>query len=79
MKNIVLASDIGRLHVYGLPPYLEEGKECEVVNAHMGAISSLQLHHDSSILVSAGKDGSIIVYRVNNISNKTFGSHTKKT
>lgn len=79
MKNFVLASDIGRLHVFGLPPYLEEGKECEVLNAHHGAVTSLALHHDSSILVSVGVDGTVMVYRINAISNKTFGSHTKKT
>jgi WD40 repeat protein len=65
MKNLLMASDSGKVFVYGIPPYLKENLECDVFNTHFGAITCMKVHYDSSLVVTAGKDGSIFVYRVN--------------
>ena len=37
-KNLVMSSDDGRLVVFGMPPFLKEGLECEVMNCHTSSI-----------------------------------------
>lgn len=58
---------------------MKDGRECEVINAHIGSINCLKIHHDSSILVSAGSDGVIIVYQILELSNINVGLWSKKT
>lgn len=58
---------------------MKDGRECEVINAHVGSINCLKIHHDSSILVSAGSDGVIIVYQIQELPNINAGLWSKKT
>lgn len=48
------------------------------MNTHFGSIMSLKRNHDSSILISAGKDGVIFVYRVSDAPNKHVGAFGRK-
>lgn len=68
----------GRLVIYGLQPNLKKGREIDVINTHFGAVTSLKRSHDSSILISAGKDGVIFVYRVSDAPNKNVGAWSSK-
>jgi WD40 repeat protein len=62
IRNLIISNSIGQLFIYGTSPNLKDGRECEVINSHVGSINCLKVNHDSSILVSAGSDGIIIVY-----------------
>ena len=62
IRNLIISNSRGQLFIYGNSPNMKDGRECEVINAHVGSINCLKIHHDSSILVSAGSDGVIIVY-----------------
>ena len=41
-KNLVMSSDGGRLVVFGMPPFLKEGLECDVINCHTSAIIQIK-------------------------------------
>lgn len=60
-----MATDSGKIFIYGVGKYFKSNLECEVMNTHFGAITAMKVHYDSSIVATAGKDGSVIVYRVN--------------
>jgi len=57
---------------------MKEGREIEVMNTHHGACTTLKKNHDSSILISAGLDGSIFVYKVTEAPNKNAGTWNRK-
>lgn len=89
LKNLLMATDSGRIFVYGLPEkdkedekkeknYLRHKLECDIFNTHYGAITCMKVHYDSSLVVTGGKDGSIIVYRVDPVANKKIGAFFKK-
>lgn len=78
IQNVVLSLSNGRLGIYGVPPNLRAGRECEIVNTHHGNIKSLKISHDSTILVSAGQDGTLFVYRISSAPNKNIGCWSRK-
>lgn len=78
IANLVVAMNNGRLILYGLNPNLCANREIEVINTHFGSIRSLKRNHDSSIMISAGRDGVIFVYRVTDAPNKNVGAWSKK-
>ena len=77
-RNLVVSSDDGRLFIYGTPPFLKKGRECEVMNSHIGSINCIKRSYDFKILVSVGDDGTVFVYRVGEVPNTSIGNYTKK-
>ena len=51
--------------------FLLPGHEAEVSNFHFGSIT--QLSWANNVLVSAGKDGSVMVYKVKTTNNRNYG------
>jgi|TARA_B110000285_G_C15088506_1_gene597627 WD40 repeat protein len=78
-KNLVMSSDDGRLVVFGMPPFLKEGLECEVMNCHTSSIIQIKRSEDHKIFVTSGRDGTLFIYRVNEIPNLGYGKFTKQT
>ena len=78
-KNLVMSSDGGRLVVFGMPPFLKEGLECDVINCHTSAIIQIKRSEDHKIFVTSGGDGTLFIYRVNEIPNLGYGKFTKQT
>jgi len=75
---LVLASDDGKLFIYGTPPNLKIGRECEVMNSHVGAITGIQKSYDNKIVATCGVDSTIFIYRVSEVPNNKIGHFTKK-
>ena len=61
-----------------MPPNLKYGREVDMLNAHMGSIRVMKASYDNQILVTAGKDGSIFIFRASEADNKNVGMWTKK-
>jgi len=78
-KNLVMSSDGGRLVVFGMPPFLKDGLECDVINCHTAAIIQIKRSEDHKIFVTSGADGTLFIYRVNEIPNLGYGKFTKQT
>lgn len=55
--------------------FLLPGHEAEVSNFHFGEINAI--NWANNVLVSAGKDGSIMVYKVSTMNNRNYGSYTR--
>lgn len=77
-RNLILSLDNGRIYIYGLPPNLVNKREAFVMNTHNGSINSLKCSDDNQIVVSAGQDGTIFVYRVTEKPNEEVGAFSKK-
>jgi cilia- and flagella-associated protein 57 len=75
-RNMVLATDNGRLFTYPLPPNLQPGKEAAVDNYHFGPITCL-MRVSAAHIATVGKDGTLFVYRVKAQGNRGFGSYTR--
>lgn len=78
-KNLVISSDDGRLVVFGMPPFLKKGLECEVMNCHTSSIIQIKRSEDHKIFITSGRDGVLFIYRVNEIPNLGYGKFTKQT
>ena len=77
-RNLILSLDNGRIYIYGLPPNLVNKREAYVMNTHNGSINSLKCSDDNQIVVSAGEDGTIFVYKVTEKPNDEVGAFSKK-
>ena len=77
-RNLILSLDNGRIYIYGLPPNLVNKREAYVMNTHNGSINSLKCTDDNQIVVSAGEDGTIFVYKVTEKPNDEVGAFSKK-
>ena len=73
-----MSTDDGKLMVFGTPPNLKMGRECDVLHSHIGAIKQLQKTIDNRILITSGDDGTLFVYRVSDGSNNKIGKFTNK-
>ena len=74
----MIATDDGKLFVYGTPPNLKFGRECDVMNTHIGPITNIKRTFDNKIVATSGADGMIFVYRVSEVQNNKIGHYTKK-
>ena len=78
-RNVVMSTDDGRLQIYGAPPNLKSGKELDVINSHIGAVTGINKSGDNKILVTSGADGTIFIYRVSeSATSNRIGRQTKK-
>ena len=49
-----------------------------MMNGHQGGVTIMRKSNDSSVVITAGSDGAIFVYRVNEVPNKRIGWWSKK-
>ena len=77
-RNLIITTDDGKMFVYGTPPNLKHGRECDVMNSHVGAINCIQKSFDNKIVATCGQDGTIFVYRVSEVPNAKIGQYTHK-
>ena len=77
-RNLVLSNDQGRIYVYGTYPNLHRDREVDVMNAHHGNVTCLKKSVDNSIIVSAGKDGTLFIYKVVESQNNKIGKWSEK-
>ena len=73
-----MSTDDGKLMVYGTPPNLQMGRECDVLHSHIGEIKNMQQNVDGRILITSGQDGTIFVYRVSDGANNKIAKFTDK-
>lgn len=76
-RNLILATDSGRLFTYPLPPFMQPGKEAAVDNYHFGQINSL-MKVSAGHIATIGKDGTLLVYRLKAQGNRGYGLYTRQ-
>ena len=77
-RNFVLSDDNGRIFVYGPYPFLHKEKEVDVMNAHHGFLTCFKQSYDNKIIVSTGKDGTVFVYKVQEVQMTKLGKWSAK-
>ena len=67
IENLIIGSNQGSLTVYGMPPrFLREDPQYKYKSyvTHLGEVTSIKASVDGRYLFSAGKDGIIFMYDV---------------
>jgi WD40 repeat protein len=77
-RNLIIAGSNGRIWIYGMSKFLKKKRECDMLNGHQGGVTIMRKSYDSSVVITAGSDGAIFVYRVNEAPNKRIGWWSKK-
>jgi hypothetical protein len=79
-RNLVCSTDDGKLLVYGheAKKHVRAGRECDAYQTHCGAINVMKKSFDNKILVTAGEDGTIFVFRVTEGPNNKIGKWADK-